>query len=50
MRIKVDEDLPGEIADLLRARAHEATSVLEQEMGGVSDRVLWDAVQSEGRR
>jgi predicted nuclease of predicted toxin-antitoxin system len=49
MRIKVDEDLPGEIADLLRARDHEATSVLEQEMGGVSDRVLWDAVQSEGR-
>ncbi len=47
MRIKVDEDLPTAATRLLRAQGYEASSVLEQGMGGWKDPVLWAAVQAE---
>lgn len=47
MRIKVDEDLPRAVAERLRARGHEASTVLEQEMGGWKDEALWVAVQEK---
>ena len=49
MRIKVDEDLPWVIVEMLRDRQHEATSVVEQGMGGYKDPLLWQAVQAEQR-
>jgi len=49
MRIKVDEDLPKAIAQMLRERGHEAVGVVEQRMGGWKDPALWQAVQAEGR-
>jgi predicted nuclease of predicted toxin-antitoxin system len=37
MRFKVDENLPLEIADLLRTRGHDASTVGEEGLGGVAD-------------
>ena len=49
MLIKVDEDLPGAAADLLREAGHSAMTVREQQMGGMKDPRLWEAVQREQR-
>lgn len=49
LRIKVDEDLPPIIAELLRNRGYEATTVVEQHMGGYKDAELWKAIQTEGK-
>ena len=37
MRCRLDENLPAEAADLLRESGHDATTILEQEMGGEPD-------------
>ncbi len=49
VRIKIDEDLPTEVAERLRAAGHDACTVREQERVGATDRELWDLVQSEER-
>jgi len=49
MRIKVDEDLPAQVAQLLCAKGHDAVTVCAQGMGGWKDTELWGAVQAEGR-
>jgi predicted nuclease of predicted toxin-antitoxin system len=49
VRVKVDEDLPQAVVDLLRRAGHDAIGVLDQGMGGWKDPVLWDAVQAEER-
>lgn len=49
LKIKVDEDLPTVIAEMVRQSGYEAATVLDQAMGGCKDTVLWKVVQSEGR-
>lgn len=49
MRIKVDEDLPRMVVQMLRDRGYEAAGVVEQGMGGWQDPDLWQAIQAEGR-
>jgi predicted nuclease of predicted toxin-antitoxin system len=49
VRLKVDEDLPRQIADMLNALGHAAVTVLAQGWSGVSDDVLWRRIQAEGR-
>ena len=49
MRIKVDEDLPGEVVQLLQVSGHDAVSVIDQNMRGWKDDALWAAVQREAR-
>jgi predicted nuclease of predicted toxin-antitoxin system len=49
MRIKVDEDLPSEVVELLQASGHDAVSVIDQNMRGWKDDALWAAVQREMR-
>lgn len=50
LRIKVDEDLPAVIVQMVRAAGHADTvSVLQQSMGGWKDPPLWQAIQAEGR-
>lgn len=49
LRIKVDEDLPPIVADLLCNRGYEASTVVEQRMGGYKDAELWKAIQAEGK-
>ncbi len=48
-RVKVDEDLPQQIAEMLNARGHNAATVLEQGWQGAPDDVLWQRVQDERR-
>ena len=38
MKLKVDENLPAEIEDDLRALGYDAMTVIEQGMSGVDDR------------
>ena len=49
MHIKVDEDLPVAIANLLRSKGYGASTVVEQGMGGWKDPQLWQAVQAHGQ-
>jgi predicted nuclease of predicted toxin-antitoxin system len=48
-RLKVDEDLPRQIADLLEARGHDAGTVVGQGLQGIADAILWPRVQQELR-
>jgi predicted nuclease of predicted toxin-antitoxin system len=47
MRVKVDEDLPKRIVELLREHGYSAISVREQGLHGTKDSVLWQIVQQE---
>lgn len=49
MRLKIDENLPPDVADLLRQFGHDAIGVLEQNMGGVPDHELARICQEERR-
>jgi predicted nuclease of predicted toxin-antitoxin system len=49
VRVKVDEDLPLAVARALRRAGHEAHTVIEQELGGAPDAVVWQAAQQENR-
>jgi predicted nuclease of predicted toxin-antitoxin system len=48
-RIKLDEDLPQQMADLLTVRGHDAVTVVGQGWQGLADDVLWPRVENEGR-
>jgi len=49
IRAKVDEDLPGETAELLRKAGHDAMTVVEQRLSGSSDEHLWNIAFGEQR-
>jgi predicted nuclease of predicted toxin-antitoxin system len=49
VRIKVDEDLPCAVAEVLRAAGHDVWRVTEQGWSGWKDDSLWNAIRSEGR-
>ena len=47
MHVKVDEDIPPIAAAWLRDRGYEASTVVDQGMGGWKDEPLWQAVQAD---
>jgi predicted nuclease of predicted toxin-antitoxin system len=49
MKFKVDENLPIEIAELLRAIHHEARMVMEQGLSGEDDLHVVDVCRQEER-
>ena len=49
MKVKLDENLPRQIAVELRARAHDVETVGEEGLTGRADADVWQAAQSEGR-
>ena len=49
MRFKIDENLPVEFADELRAIGHDAITVREQRMGGAPDEDLFAVCIDEDR-
>ena len=49
MDFKIDENLPIEVADLLRQVGHDAVTVVEQHLTGASDSDIASACQGEGR-
>jgi predicted nuclease of predicted toxin-antitoxin system len=49
MLFKIDENLPIEVAELLRGDGHDAYTVFEQELSGASDIHVSQICQAEGR-
>lgn len=49
MRFKVDENMPDEVAVLLREKGHDAVTVLDQRMGGKPDDVVAVVCRREKR-
>jgi len=49
MRFKVDENLPAEIAELLRSAEHDATTVHEQRLMGEADPRILEVCREEDR-
>jgi predicted nuclease of predicted toxin-antitoxin system len=47
--LKVDENLPDEIAELFVGHGHDAITVADQGWCGMVDRELWRRIQDEGR-
>ncbi len=49
MRFKTDENLPFDVAEMLREAGHDAASVVEQRLGGSTDAQLAALCQHESR-
>ncbi len=49
MRVKVDENLPNEVAEILREAGHDADTVIEEHLGGRPDAAITAVVQKEER-
>lgn len=49
MRIKLDENLPDALVDLLRSVKHEVSTTHEQNLSGAKDPILTAVVKKEGR-
>ncbi len=49
MKFKVDENLPIEVAQLLREAGHDVFTVLDQGLGGSQDQTLIEHCRGEGR-
>ena len=49
VQVKVDEDLPAEISDLVNAAGHASMTVFAQGFSGMPDSELWAKVQQERR-
>ena len=49
MRFKLDENLPVELADLLRRAGHDVATVLDQGLGGARDPELASVCNEEER-
>lgn len=49
MEFKIDENLPVEVADLLRQAGYDAVTVIEEQLGGSSDPDIASVCQEEGR-
>lgn len=49
MRFKIDENLPRDVADLLRSSGYDATTVPEEQIGGAPDSQVFAVCQQERR-
>ena len=48
-RFKLDENLPARAGDALRKAGHDVRTVLEQDLGGAADTVIFEACGAERR-
>jgi predicted nuclease of predicted toxin-antitoxin system len=49
MKIKLDENLPLRLANLLKALGHDAHTVHDERLTGHADIEVWEATQKESR-
>ena len=49
MKFKVDENLPEQVADFLRAQGHDAHTVHDEQIAGTDDQSLFVIFQREHR-
>ncbi|MEY2877671.1 MAG: hypothetical protein RLZZ15_51 [Verrucomicrobiota bacterium] len=48
MKVKLDENLPEQLAVALRLRGHDVHTVPEENLQGRPDATVWQAAQEEG--
>ena len=49
MRIKLDENLPVSLVPVLQRQGHDVHTVVDEQLAGRSDGVIWQAVIGENR-
>jgi predicted nuclease of predicted toxin-antitoxin system len=49
VRLKLDENLPAALADVLAEAGHDVDTALDEGLGGRSDTDLWQAAQDTAR-
>lgn len=49
MKIKLDENLPARLVDILSAAGHDVDTVLDEGLQGCDDDQIWSAACQEGR-
>jgi predicted nuclease of predicted toxin-antitoxin system len=49
MKIKLDENLPDQLAAMLQKLGHDAHTTPQQGLNGRADREIWEASQKESR-
>ena len=49
MKLKLDENLPAQLADSLRSQGHDVDTVLDENLQGHADPEIWQAAQTERR-
>ncbi len=49
MKFKIDENLPGELADEIRALGHDAEAVFDEGLSGSPDPIIVATAANEGR-
>jgi predicted nuclease of predicted toxin-antitoxin system len=49
LKFKIDENLPAEHAEILRAAGHDADTVADQKLTGAQDDLLIERCRAEGR-
>ena len=49
MRIKLDENLPAHLAEILTNLQHDVHTIAEENLSGKSDREIWEAAQQDER-
>ncbi len=49
MKIKLDENLPLDLVEVLGAQGHDAQTTVAEGLQGSDDPSVWDAAQREGR-
>jgi len=49
MKFKLDENLPGELAEILRGEGHTADTVYSEHLAGAADEAIVEAALRDGR-
>lgn len=49
MKLKLDENLPAQLAEALRSQGHDVDTVLDEHLQGRPDSVVWQSAQAEQR-
>lgn len=49
MKIKLDENLPANLVDMLRSLGHDTDTAPSEGLAGKDDDAVWDAAQATGR-
>lgn len=49
MKVKLDENMPTQLAGILAGLGHDVETVMQEGIAGYPDRDIWERVQQEGR-
>lgn len=49
MKIKLDENMPSQLAGMLAGLGHDVETVMQEDLAGHPDADIWERAQQEGR-